>query len=314
MEKVLNQNTKHMQQVSEKLGVLDSDIHALEMRSSSQSNKIKDLIQTKMSLVMQAFADRADAVAEKTARRCAAAENDIAELLRAASLYRADRRFSDLKRSLSRRICDLDAAITGLGADLRNRIDAATDQTSSAIARAQKRTEGRACGDSHVTRVRAPVDPDPRRIIASRPAAVARPPLPQPQSRPGAHVWRESDLLSRLKPGVILNHVRTHFEERERSASATTSLSQYLFGICHPAEFVTGPDDRLRNEGPRVIHPASRFNIGAPAHASPVTPVRSNLCLGFLVLARYVWPGLSARSVGTMTAAVKVARRARGES
>ena len=72
-------------------------------------------------------------------------------------------------------------------------------------------------------------------------------------------------LLARLKPGMVLSHVRSLFEERALLASAGRfDWTEYWFGICQPAEVVTGPNDAVRRGRTRVIHPASRFNIGPP--------------------------------------------------
>ena len=81
-----------------------------------------------------------------------------------------------------------------------------------------------------------------------------------------------STLLSRLGPRLVRSRIRALFEERLEGGAAAAAAAagrrpaagilEYLFGLRQPSEAVTGPDDGVRLPVTRVIHPASRFNIG----------------------------------------------------
>ena len=72
-------------------------------------------------------------------------------------------------------------------------------------------------------------------------------------------------LLARLGPRHVRSRVRALFEERLAGRhGAAGGLAEYLFGLRQPSEAVTGPNDGVRPPATRVIHPASRFNMGPP--------------------------------------------------
>jgi hypothetical protein len=251
MERILNKNTEQIKHISDKLETLDTDLHALELRTTSHISKIKDSIQAKLSsftLIMRGISDHIDAAEKRSLIRSQAAERQLASTTRDdAEQHRpaadADRRAAVLERALSRRMGDLDdsvrRAVRQLGSDLHARL--------SAIGRAVADGAGR----------------DGRTRAAERAALRLR-------AGTGGVAGSGHDALARLKPGMALSHARSLFEDRE-SATNRLGWADYLFGICQPSEVITGPNDRVRRAETRIVHPASRFNMGA----APSEPFRA---------------------------------------
>eukprot|EP00291_Cryptomonas_curvata_P001225 CAMPEP_0172193868 /NCGR_PEP_ID=MMETSP1050-20130122/25222_1 /TAXON_ID=233186 /ORGANISM="Cryptomonas curvata, Strain CCAP979/52" /LENGTH=176 /DNA_ID=CAMNT_0012869529 /DNA_START=140 /DNA_END=667 /DNA_ORIENTATION=+ len=118
MERILSKNTEQIKHISDKLDTLETDLHALELRTTSHSTKIKDSIQAKLSsftLIMRGISDHIDAAEKRALIRSHAAERQLAHTARddvgIAEQHRAadaDRRAAVLERALSRRMSDLD--------------------------------------------------------------------------------------------------------------------------------------------------------------------------------------------------------------
>jgi hypothetical protein len=228
MEKKLNHNTEQLQRILDRLGALEVDLHAQELRISSNSLKSRESIENNFtsmnSLVMESL-------------------RDCLETFERRIIEKTD----DVEQSLTERLARFE---TNQRDNFRHRIGTLESSMRRAI-------RGNGVG---------PVVPTHKQQLI-RKGSTIQPPLPllAPRGLGGNKEPRNGTaLLTRLKPGMVLSHVRSLFEDRALlAATGRFDWVEYWFGICQPAEVITGPNDTVRQSRTRVIHPASRFNIGA---------------------------------------------------